>query len=235
MAKKKHDNDDNKPVWVEFRLCKTKCLACKQCGYFFGPGHERAGSPVIFGHENVIQFPSKASQLEKMIALEDNVDVLIGLKKTMSNYFNGWNFNKQQDAGVLRKPGFEGYVVLYEGVYHVSVYDKYVRFSQEEFLMLDEAIQNVEKTIQFQSVNDEADVLRVYAAYETEAKLKQDAAEHTGHTPLVCDNPDCDGTCNGLHVPLPPRKKKEPLDTRSKEEIVADLKTFVAETEQEKQ
>jgi hypothetical protein len=152
--------------------------------------------PVIYGTENVISFPTPKAMYPE------------------------WNFDRQMSAGVLRKPGYEGYVVLYKGVYHTSVYDKHVRFHQGEFKALDEAVQDVEKTIQFQTVND---VTRPETKSETKSepeihsamKWLEESKRRTGHLePLIvrpetlfsklkCDNPDCDGTCNGLHVPLP--------------------------------
>lgn len=41
----------DKPVWASFRYCKDKCLepSCKQCGWFWGPGHPNAGQPARFG------------------------------------------------------------------------------------------------------------------------------------------------------------------------------------------
>lgn len=42
---------DEGPVYLEFRYCKDRCCApdCRQCGYFWGPGHERAGQRAHFG------------------------------------------------------------------------------------------------------------------------------------------------------------------------------------------
>ena len=54
MAKrpdKTKSKGDEGPVYLEFRYCVAKCFApaCRQCGYFWGPGHERAGQHAHFG------------------------------------------------------------------------------------------------------------------------------------------------------------------------------------------
>lgn len=39
---------DKKPYLV-FRYCKKQCFACNECGYFWGPGHDKLdGQPVRF-------------------------------------------------------------------------------------------------------------------------------------------------------------------------------------------
>lgn len=37
-------------VFYEFKTCKDRCLACNQCGYFYGSGAPETlrGRPVVF-------------------------------------------------------------------------------------------------------------------------------------------------------------------------------------------
>lgn len=39
----KRETDPNAQPVLQFRYCATKCFEphCKECGYFWGPGHER--------------------------------------------------------------------------------------------------------------------------------------------------------------------------------------------------
>lgn len=43
--------NDLKP-YTTFKYCKTQCLACKECGWFYGSGapDNLAGKPVVFGY-----------------------------------------------------------------------------------------------------------------------------------------------------------------------------------------
>ena len=50
----KHDKkakaDKDEPAYLEFRLCRDKCLKCKGCGYYWGLGHDtKAGERAYFG------------------------------------------------------------------------------------------------------------------------------------------------------------------------------------------
>lgn len=52
MKRRKPDGDGSepKPVTLEFRYCKAKCFACRECGYFWGPGarEDLRGKPACF-------------------------------------------------------------------------------------------------------------------------------------------------------------------------------------------
>ena len=49
MKRPARSDKEPEPPWLVFRYCKDKCLACKQCGWFWGPSHPRAGEPTQFG------------------------------------------------------------------------------------------------------------------------------------------------------------------------------------------
>jgi len=48
---KKTSSASDGPLYLEFKYCKDKCFACKQCGYFWGPDHKDHGKPAQFGTE----------------------------------------------------------------------------------------------------------------------------------------------------------------------------------------
>jgi len=44
------ETEEKKKIWLVFRTCKARCLACGECGYFWGPDHDKlAGQPARFG------------------------------------------------------------------------------------------------------------------------------------------------------------------------------------------
>lgn len=48
--------------YLQFRTCKDKCLACNQCGYFWGPDNKKLnGQPAKFGVEPVKKVYTAAS------------------------------------------------------------------------------------------------------------------------------------------------------------------------------
>jgi hypothetical protein len=45
------DREEKVPYLV-FRYCRNKCFACSECGWFWGPAHDKlAGQPAHFGME----------------------------------------------------------------------------------------------------------------------------------------------------------------------------------------
>lgn len=43
-----------KKPYLQFRLCKAKCLVCKECGYFWGPDNEKMdGQHAVFTQSKI--------------------------------------------------------------------------------------------------------------------------------------------------------------------------------------
>lgn len=36
--------------FVQFRICSKSCMACAQCGYFWGPGNDKQSGQPIYPH-----------------------------------------------------------------------------------------------------------------------------------------------------------------------------------------
>jgi len=53
MSRKKREVDPDAKPYLIFRYCKEQCFACPQCGYFWGPGHDKwQGLPATWPASN---------------------------------------------------------------------------------------------------------------------------------------------------------------------------------------